>query len=86
MKVNDISNGQYSVNKKTPRLRSNLCYYIDAYIVVKGTITVAGANVNNQINKELACKNNAPFRSCISKTQSYTMWKILILLWRCIVC
>ena len=24
-------------------LRSNLCYYADAYILVKGTITITGA-------------------------------------------
>ena len=35
--VNDISSGQYSVNKcimlKSSMLESNLCDYIDAYIV-----------------------------------------------------
>ena len=40
LKVNDLSSGQYSVNKnvsfKTSMLRSYLCYYGDAYIVVKG--------------------------------------------------
>ena len=39
VKVNDLSSGQYSVNKnksfKTSMLRSNLCDYRDAYIVVK---------------------------------------------------
>ena len=44
-------------------LRSDLC---DAYIVVKGTITVADPNDANY-NKKLAFKNNAPFTSCISK-------------------
>ena len=47
-------------------LRSDLCDYSDAYIVVKGTITVEDPNDANY-NKKLAFKNNAPFISCISK-------------------
>ena len=47
-------------------LRSDLCDYIDAYIVVKGKITVTNSN-NNAYDKKLALKNNAPFTSCISK-------------------
>ena len=31
------------------------------------TITVEGNNANNQKDKKLTFKNNAPFRSCISK-------------------
>ena len=41
VKVNDLLNGQYSVNKnimfKTSMLRSDLRDYSNAYIVVKGT-------------------------------------------------
>ena len=44
IKVYDQSRGSYNVNKeitiKTSMLRSDLCDYSDAYIVVKGTITV----------------------------------------------
>ena len=47
-------------------LRSDLCDYSDAYIVVKGTITVTDPNEANY-DKKLAFKNNAPFTSCISK-------------------
>ena len=47
-------------------LRSDLCYYSDAYIVVKGRITVTDPN-NANYDKKLAFKNNAPFTSCISK-------------------
>ena len=47
-------------------LQSDLCDYSDAYIVIKGTITVADSNDRNY-RKELAFKNNAPFISCISK-------------------
>ena len=44
IEVNDLSSGQYSVNEnirfKTSMLRSDLCDYSDAYIVVKGRISV----------------------------------------------
>ena len=47
-------------------LRSDLCDFSDAYIVVKGTITVTNPD-NNPYDKKLAFKNNAPIVSCISK-------------------
>ena len=47
-------------------LRSNLCDFSDAYIVVKGTITVTNPD-NAKRNKAVAFKNNAPFINCISK-------------------
>ena len=56
IEVNDLSHGQYSVNKnvrfKTPMLRSDLCNYTDAYIVVKEIITAEGTNVANKRNKK----------------------------------
>ena len=61
----------YNVNNeiriKTPMLRSDLCDFSDAYIVVKGDITLEGDNDANKQNKNLAFKNNAPFINCISK-------------------
>ena len=48
------------------RLRSDLCDYSDAYIVVKGTITIEKPN-NAKRNKAVAFKNNTPFINCISK-------------------
>ena len=48
-------------------LKWDLCDYSDAYIVVKGPITVEDTNANSWTNKELAFKNFAPFRSYISK-------------------
>ena len=73
--VFDQSGGRYNTNKqitfKTPMIRSDLCDYSDAYILVKGKITVntvtARANVRDKRNRPLAFKNNAPFISCISK-------------------
>ena len=60
VRVNSLSN-TYNENKsirfKTPMLRSDLCDYADAYILVNGTITVAG----NQP------RDNTPFVSCITR-------------------
>ena len=52
--------------------RSDLCDYKDAYIVVKGTIDLlpTDANENDKAQKNFVIKNNAPFRSCISKINS----------------
>ena len=52
-------------------LKSSLCDYSNAYILVKGTISVnntaaAGAAVNNT-NKKVIFKNCAPFTNCISE-------------------
>ena len=44
-------------------LKSDLCDYSDAYIVIKGTMTFESTNENNRRNKELVFKNNAPFRT-----------------------
>ena len=53
-------------------LRSYLCDYNDAYIVVKTTIDLltAAANENDKAQKNVAFKNNAPFRLCISNFNS----------------
>ena len=50
-------------------LRSDLCDYSDAYIVVKGTIDFlsTAANEDNKEEKEAAFKNNVPVGLCISK-------------------
>ena len=52
-------------------LKSSLCDYSDAYILVKGTISVnntaaQGAAANNT-NKKVIFKNCAPFTNCISE-------------------
>ena len=71
IEVYDQSEKNYNVNKeirtKTPMLRSDLCDFSDAYIVVKGNITLEGASSANKDYKKLAFKNNAPFINCISK-------------------
>ena len=48
-------------------LRSGLCDYSDAYIVVKERIIAEGDNDDKTRNKNLIFKNNAPIRLCTSK-------------------
>ena len=46
VEINDESRGTYTSNSikfKTTMLRSNLCDYADAYILVNGRITITGA-------------------------------------------
>ena len=70
VKVNSLSN-TYNENKsirfKTPMLRSDLCDYADSYILVNGTIKVAGNQPSDRQNRPLILKNNAPFVSCITR-------------------
>ena len=70
--VRDQSGAAYNTNKqirfKTPMLRSDLCDYNDAYIVVKGIITVSAEERDRgERNRQVTLKNNAPFISCVSK-------------------
>ena len=74
VEINDESRGTYNVNSQikftTTTLKSSLCDYSDAYIIVKGTITVnntpaAGASTNN-INEKVIFKNCAPFTNLIA--------------------
>ena len=51
---------------KTPMLRSDLCNFSDAYIVVKGVIAANNPD-DAKRNKSVAFKNNAQFFNCISK-------------------
>ena len=55
-------------------LRSDLCDFSDAYIVVKATITVTGINNRSRKNRPLAFKNNAPFISWISKINNMLIY------------
>ena len=75
VEINDESRGTYNVGSqikfKTTMLKSSLCDYSDAYILVKGTISVnttaaADANANNT-NKKVIFKNCALFTNFISE-------------------
>ena len=52
---------------KTSMLRSDLCDFSDAYIVVERKIAVINPISSIMYDKKLAFKNNAPFVSCVSK-------------------
>ena len=78
VEINDEARGTYSHNKqikfKTSMLRSSLCDYSDAYILVKGNITVnntaaEGAAATNT-NKKVIFKNCVSFTNCVSKTNN----------------
>ena len=63
---NDNSKTNYGVGTeiiyKTKVLKSNLCDYNDAYILVGGNNTIIGHQVT-----QVAFKNCAPFTKCIAK-------------------
>ena len=70
VEINDESRGTYNTNSQikftTSMVRSSLCDYSDAYIIVSGTITVAevaGGGGNN--NVQVVLKNCASFTNCI---------------------
>ena len=78
VRINDESRVTYDVNSQikfeTTILKSGLCDYSDAYIHVKGTITVnntaaEGAAANNT-NKKVIFKNLALFTKCISEVNN----------------
>ena len=54
-------------------LKSSLCDYNDAYILIKGTVTIAGKGADaaarhaDERDKGVAFKNCAPFINCISE-------------------
>ena len=68
-------------------LRSDSCDYSDAYIVVKGKISVTDTDNANRRNEKLVSKNNVPVRSSISKINNALVdkQKILILLCPCMI-
>ena len=74
IEINDESRGAYNGNSKikfkTTMLKSSLCDYSDAYILVKGAITVnntAAQGAANNTNKKVIFTNCAPFTNCISE-------------------
>ena len=71
----------YNTNRqikfKTIILKSSLCDYSDAYILVKGSITITGDGVDDtakradEIKKDVILKNCPPFTECISKKNNF---------------
>ena len=77
VEINDESRGAYNVNSqikfKTTMLKSSLCDYSDAYILVKGTITIIGRGADaaarqaDERDKGVSFKSCALFINCISE-------------------
>ena len=71
--VNHQSNANYDVGIEiiynTEVLKSNVCDYNDAYILVRGHITIIGRNIAT----EIALKNCAPFFKCATKIDGTTV-------------
>ena len=77
VEINDESRGTYNPNGqikfKITMLKSSLCDHSDAYILVKGTITITGAGADaaarqaDERDKGVAFKNCASFINCISE-------------------
>ena len=75
--INDESRGPYNVNSqikfKTTMLKSGLCDYSDAYVLVEGKIAITGegayttARQADERDKGVAFKNCAPFTNCVSE-------------------
>ena len=72
----DESRGTYTCNDvkfKITMLRSNLCDYADAYILVNGRTNITGAGSDgaarraDERDKGVTFKNCAPFTKCISR-------------------
>ena len=71
VEINDDSRGTHNTNSQTKfkasMLKSSLCDYSDAYILVSGTITVFGTETDDAgraadiKNKQATFKNCAPF-------------------------
>ena len=77
VEINNESRGIYNANSqikfKSAMLKSSLCDYSDAYILVKEKITITGAGDDaaakqaDEIDKGVAFKHCAAFTSCISE-------------------
>ena len=80
IEVNDKQRETYNVNSqikfKTTMLKSSLCDYSDAYILVKGKITIIGRGADaaarqaDERDKSVAFKNCELFTNCISETNN----------------
>ena len=75
--INYDLRGTYNTNSqikfKTSMLRTSLCDYNDAYILVNGTITITAAGDNDaarrldERNRGVIFNNCVPFTDCISE-------------------
>ena len=89
IEINDQSNNVYNDNTaikfNTPMLRTSLCDFSEAYIVLKGVVNIAGVAsaaegdvpartaAQNRANRDFVFKNCAPFTNCITKINATTV-------------
>ena len=77
VEINDESKRTYNINSqikfRTTMLKSSLCDYSDAYILIKGKVTIKEAGDDaadiqgDDRDKGVTFKNCAPFTNCISE-------------------
>ena len=79
VEINDESRGNYNddgennnnIKFKTSMIKSSLCDYSDAYILVKGIISAPSRGAQRaavfNTNKKVVFKSCAPFTSCITE-------------------
>ena len=71
-----MSDTNSDIRFKTIMLKSSLCDYSDAHILIKGTITITGAGdaaavrQADERNKDVIFKNCSPFINCKRETNN----------------
>ena len=82
IKVNDLLDGQYSIYMsirfKTPMLRPEFYDHSDVYIFVEGRKTIEGIDIKKQAKRKKIFKNNALFRSLISKMNNNFIYEAMV--------
>ena len=87
VQINEGSHGAYNTNIQikfnTSMLRSNLCDYSDAYLLLSGTGDGddAAAKWADERNKRVISKNCVPFTDCTSEINNTPMDNAKQMLW-----
>ena len=68
-----------AIKFKTETIKSSLCDYSDAFILVTGNITVTASN-----DTDCAFKNCAPFSTCATNLMMYLLTKQIIFTLQCL--
>ena len=68
-----------AIKFKTETIKSSLCDYSDAFILVTGNITVTANN-----DTDCAFKNCAPFSTCATNLMMYLLTKQIIFTLQCL--
>ena len=83
--INSESKGDYLPHNEIKflisSLKSNLCDYSDAYILVTGNINITGSNDDNT---KVAFKNCAPFEKCRTEINKVLLMMQNILIFQCL--